>query len=158
MSQLIAYENIDNNDNFKNKNQNFEESEEDKGFDFTSYKGLKVKKCDILIDSFPIKLEKEEKEEKEKLKKTILDFHKEKQINELFTIKKEFSYIRDDKQYICKFLCFIKKIDEETADIKYGFKEIDTSKVGKMEDVSNNENDESFCKKYFNSILNEKKE
>ncbi len=152
MSQLIAYENIDNSDNFKNKNQNFEESEEDKGFDFTSYEGLKVKNCDILIDSFPIKLEKKEKEN---LKKTILDFHKEKQINELYTIKKEFSYIRDDKQYICKFLCLIKKIDEETADIKYGFKEIDKSKVEKIEDVSNNEDesDESFCKKIWNFIF-----
>lgn len=149
MSQLITYEK-DNSDNFKNKNQNFEESEEDKGFDFTSYKGLKINNCDILIDSFPIKLEKEEKEN---LKKNILDFHKEKQINELFTIKKEFSYIRDDKQYICKFLCFIKKIDEETADIKYGFKEIDTSKVGKLEDVSNNEDDEGICKKIFNFLF-----
>jgi hypothetical protein len=148
MSQLIAYENIDNSDN---KNQNFEESEEDKGFDFTSYEGLKIKNCDILIDSFPIKLEKEEKEN---LKKTILDFHKEKQINESFTIKKEFSYIRDDKQYICKFLCFIKKIDEETSDIKYGFKEIDISKAGKTEDVSNNEGDENICRKILNSILN----
>ena len=143
--QVILFENIDNN-------ENFEESEEDKGFDFTSYEGFKVKNCDILIDSFPIKLEKEEKEN---LKKTILDFHKEKQINELFTIKKEFSYIRDDKQYICKFLCFIKKIDEETADIKYGFKEIDISKVGKMEDVSNNEDksDESICRKIFNFLF-----
>ena len=152
MSQLIAYENIDNNDNFKNKNQNFEESEEDKGFDFTSYEGLKVKNCDILIDSFPIKLEKKEKEN---LKKTILDFHKEKQINELYTIKKEFSYIRDDKLYICKFHCLIKKIDEETADIKYGFKEIDKSKVEKIEDVSNNEDEseENFCKKLWNFIF-----
>ena len=142
--QVILFENIDNN-------ENFEESEEDKGFDFTSYEGLKVKNCDILIDSFPIKLEKEEKEN---LIKTILNFLKEKQINELFTIKKEFSYIRDDKQYICKFLCFIKKIDEETSDIKYGFKEIDISKVGKMEDVSNNEDDENICRKILNSILN----
>ena len=141
--QVILFENIDNN-------ENFEESEEDKGFDFTSYEGLKIKNCDILIDSFPIKLEKEEKEN---LKKTILDFHKEKKINELFTIKKEFSYIRDDKKYICKFLCFIKKIDEETADIKYGFKEIDISKVGKLEDVSNNENDESICRKIFNFLF-----
>ena len=146
--QVILFENIDNN-------ENFEESEEDKGFDFTSYEGLKIKNCDILIDSFPIKLEKEEKEN---LKKTILDFHKEKKINELFTIKKEFSYIRDDKKYICKFLCFIKKIDEETADIKYGFKEIDISKVGKLEDVSNNENDEIICRKILNSIFGKKEQ
>ena len=146
--QVILFENIDNN-------ENFEESEEDKGFDFTSYEGLKIKNCDILIDSFPIKLEKEEKEN---LKNTILDFYKENQNNELFTIKKEFSYIRDDKQYKCKFLCFIKKIDEETVDIKYRFNEIDISKVGNFEDVSNNKDDKNDCWKKILSIFGKKEQ
>ena len=50
---------------------------------------------------------------------------------------------------------FYKKIDEETADIKYGFKEIDKSKVEKIEDVSNNEDEseENFCKKLWNFIF-----
>ena len=47
-------------ENYGNKNDNFEESEIDEGFDLTSYSGFNIKNCDMLIDSFQIKLSEED--------------------------------------------------------------------------------------------------
>lgn len=91
--QVCEYKNPEN---FGNKNNNYEESEIDKGIDFTSYIGFNIKNCDELIDSFSIKLTEEEKE---KIIAEILDFYKKRPNNSVYTYKRQFSYIKENKTY-----------------------------------------------------------
>ena len=58
---VAIYENINNN-NFRNKNPDYEESKIEKNYDITTYKEFEMKNCDILINSFSIELTEEEKE------------------------------------------------------------------------------------------------
>ena len=132
MSKVNAYKNTEN---FGNKYHNFEDSEIDKEFDVTSYTGFEIKNLHILIDSLSIKFTKEEKE---KIIKEILDSYKERPYNSVYTYKKQFSNINENETYNYQFLCFIKKIDDEKADIKYGIKKINLSKVNHVKEKGNN--------------------
>ena len=121
-----------NTENFGNKYHNFEDSEIDKEFDYTSCKGFKIENLHIIIDSFSIKLTKDEKE---KIKKEILDSYKKN--NSVYTYNKQFSNINENETYNYKIHFFIKKIDDEKADIKYGIKEINISKVNDKKEKEN---------------------
>lgn len=149
-SSVVVYENRENIDNYRNKNHNLEESEIEKGFDFTSYSGFQIKNLDILIDSFSIKLTKEEKE---KIKKEILDFYNEKPNNTSYTFQRQLSYIKENKNYNCEFLCVLKKINDEKFDIKYGFKEISISNVKEVNDVNNQGNELNCLKKLLDKFV-----
>ena len=146
-----------NQDNFEIINDNFEESEIDKGIDFTSYTGFDIKNCHVLIDSFSIKFTEEEKE---KITQEILDFYKTRPNNSFYTYKKQFSYIKENKTYNYQFICVIKKINDEKADIKYGIKEINISSVSSG-NIKNEENAPSFwkelCDRITSCFANEKK-
>ena len=73
-------------------------------------------------------------------------------------IKKQFSYIKENKTYNYQFICIIKKINDEKADIKYGIKEINISNVSK---IKIEENALSFwkelCDRLSSCFVNEKK-
>jgi len=126
-------------DNRENNNPNIEEFAIDKGFNLTTINGFQIKNCNTLLDSFSIKLTEEEKEN---IKKEILDFYKEKPNNSKYFYHKQFCVKNDYKTYNCDFLCVIKKIDDEKADIKYGMKEIEKANTIKLKNVK-----ESYKKK-----------
>jgi len=123
-----------NTENFGNKYHNFEDSEIDKEFDYTSFKGFKIENLHIIIDSLSIKFTNEEKE---KIIKEILDSYKEKPDNSFYTYKKQFSNINENKTYNYQFVCTIKKNDKEKADIEYQIKEINISNVNDVKEKRN---------------------
>lgn len=126
-------------------NRNYEESEIDEGFDLTAFSGFNIKNCDKLIDSFKIKLSKEEKKI---IIEEILDFFRRRPINDIYTYKNQFSLIKGNKAYNYKFICLIKKISNEKADIKYGIKELNKTNYSDVKD----KREPSFWKKLCDKI------
>ena len=140
---LTVHNNRENNNDFEHLD--IEESEIDKGFEMRAISGFQIKNCNILIDSFSIKLTEEEKKI---IKEEILEFYKKKPNNSTYSYHKKFSLNKENKTYNCEILCVIKKIDDEKADIKYGMKEIEISRISEV-----NEKNESNCWKIIRDFF-----
>ena len=154
MEQVCEYKTPEN---FRKENHNFEESEIGKGFDLTYYNGFIIKNCRILIDSFSINLTEEEKK---KIESEILDFYKAKPNNSDYTFKTQTSFIQENKTYIYEFIFFIKKIDDEKADIQCGKREINISNANEIKDMKDKEKSPGIfswiCQKIHNLISDKK--